>query len=145
MPTVKRRLFVGHLSNKATEDGLRELFVDYPFPDDLEVKSLDDILAYYRKLSSEYGFEVDVPEHILAMQSDGLMRKGETEQMLRILHYLLEKDPSSGDALWQLGNHHERIGELDVAIRYYERMIEFMGSDAGMIQNRVDELKERTE
>jgi hypothetical protein len=62
----------------------------------------------------------------------------------RGLHYLLEKNPSSGNALWRLGNHHERIGELDAAIRYYERMVATMGSDAGMIQSRVDELKKKT-
>jgi len=126
-------------------DGLKALFVGYPFPRDLEVESLDDVLIYYRKLSAEYGFEVDVPEHVLAMQSDSLMQSGETDEMLRMLHYLLKKNPSSGNALWRLGNHHEQIGELEKAIEYYERMIEFMGSDAGMIRSRVDELRKRTE
>jgi len=125
--------------------GLKELFIKYPFPQDLEVDSLDDILAFYKSLSEEYGYEVDVPEQILTLESDSLMSDGKTEEMLRILEFMLEKDPSSGNALWRMGNHFERNGELEKAIEYYERMIQFMGSDAGMIKNRVEALRKKIE
>jgi predicted alpha/beta superfamily hydrolase len=127
------------------KEGLKELFIDYPFPQDLEVKSLDDILSYYKELSDEYGFNLDVPQHVLTMQSDSLMQKGKTDEMLSVLRYMLEKNPSSGNALWRLGNHHERTGDLGKAVEYYERMIKFMGSDAGMIKGRVDMLKKKIE
>jgi len=125
--------------------GLKKLFDSYPFPDDLRVDSLGDILAWYGKRSAEYGFEVDVPAHVLAMQSDSLMQKGMTEQMIEVLHFMLEKDPSSGNALWRLGNHYERTGEPGKAIEYYERMLAVMGSDAGMVRSRIDALKSRLE
>jgi len=124
-------------------DGLRELFDGYAFPDDAAVESLDDILAHYRKLSADYGFEVDVPEHVLTVQSDSLMQRGRTDEMLRVLHYMLESNPSSANALWRLGNHHEHLGELEQAVACYERMIAALGSDAGMVRRRVDELERR--
>jgi len=127
------------------KEGLKELFIHYPLPQDLEVDSLDDVLAFYKDLSNEYGFEVDAPEHVLSHISDLLMQKEKTEEMLRILEYILERDPSSGNALWRMGNHFERNGELEKAVTYYERMILFLGSDAGMIKNRVDMLKKKIE
>lgn len=127
------------------KQGLKELFIDYPFPEDLEVDSLDDVLAFYRGLSDEYGFEVDVPGHVLTLESDRLLREERTGEMLRMLEFMLEKDPNSGNALWRLGNHFERTGELEKAVECYERMIRFMGSDAGMIKNRVEALKKTIE
>jgi hypothetical protein len=109
----------------------------------VEVESLDDILAHYKALSADYGFEVDVPQSVLAMHSTSLMHRGLTDEMLRILSYMLERNASSLDALWRVGNYFEGIGELDKAVHYYERMIQLMGSDAGMIKGRVEQLKSK--
>jgi predicted alpha/beta superfamily hydrolase len=125
------------------KEGLKELFADYPFPPDIQVESLEDVLAYYRKLSVGYGFDVDVPDHVLAMQSNGLRERGKTEAMLEMLHFMLKMNPNSGNALWQLGNHYEGTGELEKAVSCYEKMIKFMGSDAGMIKGKVDRLKKK--
>lgn len=125
------------------KEGLKELFLDYPFPPDIQVESLEDVLAYYRKLSAGYGFDVDVPDHVLAMLSNSLRERGKTEAMLEMLHYMLKMNPNSGNALWQLGNHYEGTGELEKAVQCYDRMIKFMGSDAGMIKGRVDMLKKK--
>jgi predicted alpha/beta superfamily hydrolase len=125
------------------KEGLKELFADYPFPPDRKVDSLDDVLAYYKTLSGGYGFDVDVPDHVLAMQSYSLQESGKTEAMLEMLLYMLQLDPNSGNALWQLGNHYERTGELEKALECFERMIKFMGGDTGMIKARADALKKK--
>ena len=121
--------------------GLKELFINYPFPEDLEVRSLEEILSYYKNLSKEYEYDVDAPDLILTMQSDKLQEKGMQKEMLRILHYMLDKNPTSGNALWRLGNYCEESGELEKAVEYYQRMIDFMGSDTGMIQDRLDHVR----
>ena len=121
--------------------GLRALFDAYPFPKDLEVASLDDILGHYRALSKRYGFEVDPPERVLAARSQELIGRGRTKAAIEVLELMLERDPSSLDALWQLGNLAERGGRTAEAVAYYERMIALMGSDAGMIARRVEQLK----
>jgi len=123
------------------DQGLRALFADYPFPDDLPVASLDDILGHYRSLSKRYGFTVDPPERVLAAHSQRLTELGESEAAVEILEFMLEHNPSSLDALWQLGNHAERAGHPAEAVAYYERMVALMGSDAGMIARRVEQLK----
>jgi predicted alpha/beta superfamily hydrolase len=121
--------------------GLRELFDGYPFPDDAEVASLDDILGRYRALSVRVGFQVDAPERVLAAQGHRLTERGETGAAVEVLGYMLERNPTSLDALWQLGNLAERAGRPAEAVAYYERMVALMGSDAGMIARRVEQLK----
>jgi predicted alpha/beta superfamily hydrolase len=125
--------------------GIKSLFNDYPFPEGMQVDALQDILGFYTRLSKEYGFTVDVPDHVLTMQSDSLMDRGKTDEMLEVLHFMLEADPRSTNALWRLGNHSERIGELEKAVETYQRMIKFMGSDAGMITGRIEQLKKKIE
>ena len=125
--------------------GLKAIFDEYVFPRDRVVDSLEDILAFYNKLSAKYGYDVNPPLHVLSEQSYSLREREKTEEMLRLLRYMLDRDPHSGDALWQLGNHFERTGRLEKAIECYERMIRFMGSDAGMIKSRVDRLKRKIE
>lgn len=121
--------------------GLKELFINYPFPEDLEVRSLDEILFYYKNLSKEYGYDVDAPDLVLTMQSDKLQETGMDNEMIRILNYMLDRDPTSGNALWRLGNYFEDSGELEKAVDYYQRMIDFMGSDTGMIQDRLNHIR----
>lgn len=120
--------------------GLKELFIDYPFPEDRKVESLDDILSFYQELSAEYEYAVDAPDHVLTIASDTLEREGKQKEMLRILQYMLDKNPSSGNALWRLGNHSERMGELEKAAEYYSQIIKYLGSDVGMIEKRLDHI-----
>lgn len=126
-------------------EGLRELFADFPFPEDLQVASLDSILGHYGALSVRFGFAVDPPQLVLATHSNRLTERGDTRGAVDILEFMLEKDPTSLDALWQLGNHCETAGRLAQAVEYYERMVALMGSDAGMIAQRVEQLKTRIE
>lgn len=142
------RLMFNYISEKddfitplGLKTGLKELYINYPFPEDLEVRSLDEILFYYKNLSKEYGYDVDAPDLVLTMQSDKLQEKGIQKEMLRILNYMLDRNPTSGNALWRLGNYFEDSGELEKAVDYYQRMIDFMGSDTGMIQDRLNHIR----
>jgi hypothetical protein len=139
------RLELNYISEKddfitplGLKTGLKELFINYPFPEDLEVRSLEEILSYYKNLSKEYEYNVDAPDLVLTMQSDKLQEKGLNNEMIRILNYMLDRNPTSGNALWRLGNYCEESGELEKAAEYYQRMIDFMGSDTGMIQDRLN-------
>jgi len=60
------------------------LFDAYPFPDDLEVASLADVLGHYRALTTRYGYPVDPPERVLGRQSHRLMERGETDAAVEV-------------------------------------------------------------
>lgn len=40
--------------------GIKLLFKDYPFPNDVVAKNLSDIVSYYKNLSKEFGFYIEV-------------------------------------------------------------------------------------
>jgi uncharacterized protein len=118
--------------------GIKTLFQNYPFPENVKVNTLNDILTHYKKLSDEYGFEVDVPDLVLSQQSDKLSQVQKINQALEIWQYMLEKYPNSGNALWRLANYHQNEGDLIKAKGYYGKMLDSMGSDVGMIKNMFD-------
>lgn len=108
------------------KEGLRELFRDYKFPDNLEVRGLADITAHYAALSEQFGFEVDVPEMPLASKADVLSQGGDTESAMEILNYLIQEYPMSVDGYWRLANLHREQGDRETAIKYYRKCLEII-------------------
>lgn len=108
------------------KEGLRELFRDYNFPDEVEVRGLGDITGYYAALSERFGFEFDVPNMTLAFEADALGERGESEAAKEILEYLIRKYPWSVDGYWRLANLHRELGNRELAIEYYRKCLEIM-------------------
>jgi tetratricopeptide (TPR) repeat protein len=74
------------------------------------------------------------------MQSDQLSRSRKTKEALEIWHYMLEKNPNSGNALFRLGNYYRNAGNLENAKKYFTKMIDTGGSDMGMIISAVESI-----
>jgi uncharacterized protein len=110
------------------KEGLRGLFSGYRFPDDREVRHLEDITAYYTELSERLGFEVSVPARTLAFKADGLSQRGEIDSAKKILEYLIQVYPTSIDGYWRLANLHRESGNREMAIEYYRKCLEIMPS-----------------
>ncbi len=108
------------------EEGLRELFREYRFPDDLEVRGLADITSHYTALSERFGFEVDVPERTLASEADELTQNGANAPAVEILDYLIKVYPTSVDGYWRLANLHREQGDHEKAIEYYRKCLDIM-------------------
>jgi predicted alpha/beta superfamily hydrolase len=123
--------------------GLKAMFLDYPFPEDREVNGLDDILGFYEELSKAYGFPVDAPEHVLSMQTYGLLDRGRRGEAVEVLKYTQAHYPRSANAYMIFANLYMEDGELEKALDSYKRMIEILPSDVGMIQGRIDMLERR--
>ena len=119
------------------------MFNDYPFPPELEVNNLEDILAVYEKLSKQYGFKVDVPAQVLTIQSDNLMEKRKIVEAKSVLSYILEKYPYSADAYWRLGNLSLRTGHLEEVRDYLRKSLEILTDDVGMIKSRLEMVEKR--
>jgi len=108
------------------KDGLRELFREYRFPDNREVRGLADITAHYAVLSERFGFEVDVPEMTLASKADELNKIGASDSARVILEYLIEVYPASADGYWGLANLHRERGNSELAIEYYRKCLDII-------------------
>jgi hypothetical protein len=108
------------------KEGLRELFVDFRFPDDHETSGIVDITAYYDALGRKFGFEIDVPERVLTLQADIFSKRGDIERAIEILDFQVAKYPASIDAYWRLANLHRERGDRIQAIGYYRKCLELM-------------------
>jgi len=125
-------------------EGIKKLFVDYPFPENLVIEGLKDIAAYYGKLSAEYGFNVDVPEHVLTIQSDKLSERGKTQEALSIWRYMEANYPRPGNAYWRLANFYKEQGNKELAIEYFKKLIDLY-PDVAMARRYLEELEKEEE
>ncbi len=108
------------------KEGLRELFREYEFPDDREVRGLYDITSHYAALSKKFGFKVDVPEMTLYFKADGLMKGGAGDSAKVVLDYLIDEYPKSANGYWALANLHRERGDRELAIQYYRKCLEIV-------------------
>jgi predicted alpha/beta superfamily hydrolase len=123
--------------------GLKAMFQDYPFPDDKTVNGLADILGFYRRLSDEYGFSVNAPEHVLSMQTYGLLDRGKRDEAVEVLKYTQAAYPRAANSYLIFANLHMQDGELEEALENYKKMVEILPGDMGMIERRIDDLERR--
>jgi tetratricopeptide (TPR) repeat protein len=108
------------------KEGLRELFHDYAFSQGQEFRGLDDVVQYYSVLSKRLGFEVDIPERVLASGADALSVKGNIDATIEILEYMVSVYPTSVDGYWRLANLCRELGDNQAALKYYRKCIEII-------------------
>ena len=122
------------------KEGLRELFREYRFPDDREVRGLAEITAHYAALSERFGFEVDVPEMALVSKADALGESGASDSAKVILDYLIEAYPESANGYWRLANLHRERGNREAAMEYYRKCLEII-PNMGPARNWLEKLE----
>jgi predicted alpha/beta superfamily hydrolase/thioredoxin-like negative regulator of GroEL len=118
-------------------ESLRMLFAGHKLPDDFQTNSVDDIIAYYKEMSDQYGFDVDPPAHMLTYEGAKLSRQGKSNEATALFEYQLGLYPKSLNALFQLGEIHLRTGRLEKAREYYNAFLEIRDVDVAMIHSRL--------
>ncbi len=114
----------GIISSPRLREGLEAFFKDYKFPRDTQINGLEDLKAYYQNLSRKYGYEVDIPEFTLVRQGDRLDERGQLEEAKEVFEYIVEKYPHDLNSYARLADLHRRWGNYELAIRYYEQLLE---------------------
>jgi len=102
-----------------------------------------DILDFYPRLSTAYGFPVDAPEHVLSMQTYKLLDRGGRAEAVEVVKYIQKNFPQSANAYMIFATLYLQDGELEKALDSYKKMIEILPGDVGMIQGRIDMLERR--
>lgn len=112
------------LTPSGLREGLTLLFRDYEFPRGAGPVSLPDVEAYYDALSERYGYEVAIPDMVLAMQSDNLAQTGRVDEAIEMLERLVTLYPHSLNGWWRLGGIYRERGEIERALYYYRKCLE---------------------
>ncbi len=122
------------------KEGLKSLFDSYPLPAEKQIENLAGLIDYYNNLSGQYGFPVDVPEHVLTDVSDRFDSQKKINERLEVLEYILKIYPNSVNALWRLANYYKGTGEKERALNYFEECLKIM-PDFGAAKENVRVLK----
>lgn len=123
------------------KEGFRMLFAGHKLPDNFQTNTVKDIIAYYEKLSEEYGFPVDPPSLMLTFEGDKLNQQGKTQDAIGLFEYQLSLYPKSLNALWRLGETYRGMGEFERAREYYGKFLSIRDADAAMIQHRLNQVE----
>ncbi len=74
--------------------------------------------------------EPDERKELLKLRARLAVAEGAAEEEVRVLEEIVELDPLDGEALILLGQHHERKGDTEKALFYYERAAAIEGFEA---------------
>jgi predicted alpha/beta superfamily hydrolase len=121
------------LAPSGMREGLTLLFREYEFPSDLGVVSLAEVEAYYDELSARFGYDVAIPDMVLAMGSDNLAQAGRVDEAIEMLERLVALYPASLNGWWRLGGIYRERGDIERALYYYRKCLEV---DPGMVYAR---------
>jgi hypothetical protein len=122
-------------------EGLRMLFDGHKLPEDFQANSVQNIIAYYEKLSEDYGFPVDPPSLMLTFEGDKLNQKRKTQEAIELFEYQLSLYPKSLNALWRLGETYRGMGKFERAMEYYRKFLDIQDTDVAMIRFRLNQVE----
>jgi tetratricopeptide (TPR) repeat protein len=106
------------------KEGLKAYFKRFKLPEGPEARTLEDLEQYYRNLSAEYGYEVDIPEFALIRQGGRLEDEGRLAEAEVLYQYALEHYPHNLNSYHRLAELMRRKGDYGSAILFYERFLE---------------------
>jgi predicted alpha/beta superfamily hydrolase len=119
--------------------GLTAYFEKYRFPEEREIDGLEDLEQYYRALSQDYGYEVDIPEFVLIRQGGRLEERQKFEEARIMYEYVVRQYPHDLNSYHRLAELHRRQGNYDQAINYYEQFLE--RRQEPFLERRLDTLR----
>ncbi|UCC83945.1 MAG: tetratricopeptide repeat protein [Gemmatimonadota bacterium] len=112
------------LAPTGLREGLTLVFSGYEFPAADGVASLAEIEKYYAGLSQHYGYDVAIPDMVLAMGSDNLAQSGRVDEAIELLERLVALYPHSLNGWWRLAGIYRERGEIERALHYYRKCLE---------------------
>ena len=117
------------------------MFSGHKLPENFQTNTVKDLIAYYNKLSEEYGFSIDPPDLMLTFEGDKLSQKRKTQEAIELFEHMLSLYPRSLNALWRLGETYRGKGEFERAREYYKRFLDIRDTDVAMIRTRLSQVE----
>jgi predicted alpha/beta superfamily hydrolase len=105
-------------------EGLKSLYYNWGFPQDILNDSSDCVDAYSQKLAHEYGYTGNDPSESYNFLMNLAVLQGKYDESLKIAKYLTKKNPKSSYALFNLGIMYYRIEDLESAISCFQKAIQ---------------------
>jgi predicted alpha/beta superfamily hydrolase len=112
---------------------LRMVFADWPVPRDstgMPEGGMEGLEKHYRKLSSRYGYRIELPENAVNGLGYRLMGMKRFDQAIAVFQRNVELYPGSANVYDSLGEGYESADKLDLATKNFQKAIE-IGTKTG--------------
>jgi predicted alpha/beta superfamily hydrolase len=109
---------------KALYEGLRASFPGFAVPQDELVQGLDAIKRHYKKLSTNYGYELDVPDDVYSTLVRAWFGSHDPAEILPVTAEWTTAYPQSALAWYFHGRIHQLSNDPDKARAYIEKALE---------------------
>lgn len=100
---------------KALYEGLQLIYSDWKMPDSLLGGGIKAIESFYKKLSREYGYTIDVPEAAYSSLVNYVYNQVSTEAAVETAKLYVNAYPKSSYAYYRLGLFSYLFGKLETA------------------------------
>ncbi|MGE5681516.1 MAG: alpha/beta hydrolase-fold protein [Bacillota bacterium] len=101
--------------------GLMNLYKDWELPETAIRSGLASIMDHYKKLSSKFGYEIEIPEFLLNAAGYSLIRNGLLDKAVEVFKKNVELYPLSPNTHDSLGEAFERSNQPKLALECYRQ------------------------
>jgi hypothetical protein len=122
-------------------EGLKSLYYNWSFPQDILNESSDSADTYSLKLAKEYGFTGNDPAESYNFLMNLAVLQGKYDESLKIAKYLTKKNPKSSYALFNLGIMYYRIEDLESAVNCFQKAIQTEEANSNPKQKMIEMYK----
>jgi len=137
-----------HATGTATGmiNALKFIYDGWDFDTDkIKMGGLNAIDSFYKDLSERYGYEISPDVSLLNSLGWGYVRDGKHEEALKIFNENVRRFPDSPDAYNYLGEGYLAAGNIEMAIKSYEKALElattFKTGNAEFLKRRIESIK----
>lgn len=127
---------------RGTVQGLLDIFPDWRLPQAAAAAGLEGIRGHYAGLTARYGYEIKPVYFVVVMIGYEFLGRDEVDEAVRILNYAVGLNPGLPYAYEGLGASYRKKGQVEEAVRCYEKALKLAPGDGG-IRQALEELKKK--
>ena len=128
------------ISPLGLKKGLKTLFTNYWLPENHNLITLSDFKNYYKNLSKEIGFELDLPELQLTLHCDKLIKEEKYNSAIEFLDFNKTHFPHKPNAFWRLGDIYFKQGRYKEALENF-KVVKDMYPKMNIVDNKIAETE----
>ncbi|MCP3973481.1 MAG: hypothetical protein GY720_03195, partial [bacterium] len=106
---------------RSTYLALRMIFPRWRAPGSMFEQGVEAFEQHYRRLSDEYGFEIEVPERTVNALGYRALGQNELAKAIEIFERNVTAFPHSANVYDSLGEAQEKAGDFEAALKNYEQ------------------------
>lgn len=126
-------------------NALKFIYEDWNFDDSkIDTEGFEAIDSFYKSQTEKFGYEITYGAGLLNSYGWSILRKGKRDEAIKIFNENVRRFPNSPDAYNYLGEGYLASGNIESAVKSYEKAIELAAKFSGNVEflkRRLDSIK----